>query len=69
MALRDIVVPLDSDVAELEVSSGAAIDVEIRDLEFLGSYSWMKTSTPTIVVPGTPLISTLSASILLLFPN
>lgn len=53
MALHDIVVPLDSDVAELEASSGAAIDVEIRDLEFLGSYSWMKTSTPTIVVPGT----------------
>lgn len=53
VAFQDMVVPLDSDVAELEAGSAGAIDVEIRNLEFIGSYSWMKALTPTIVVPGT----------------
>jgi len=29
-----------------------AVDITITNLEYIGSYSWVKTSSPTIVVPG-----------------
>lgn len=51
--LHEIPVPLDSDVEEFEALPATPIDVDIRGLEFLGSYSWVMDSTPTIVVPGT----------------
>jgi hypothetical protein len=29
-----------------------AVDISITNLEYIGSYNWVKTSSPTILVPG-----------------
>jgi len=29
-----------------------AVGISITNLEYIGSYNWVKTSSPTIVVPG-----------------
>ncbi|TFK48819.1 hypothetical protein OE88DRAFT_509577 [Heliocybe sulcata] len=41
-------------VLRIPAVTGIVHDVQIRDVEYLGSYNWMESGIPTLVVPGSP---------------
>ncbi|EIM83177.1 uncharacterized protein STEHIDRAFT_62871, partial [Stereum hirsutum FP-91666 SS1] len=52
--MHDVPVPRHREVRAFEAEALQPINAEITGLQYIGSYSWVKASTPTIAVPGTP---------------
>jgi hypothetical protein len=56
-SLDQLMKGLGSEVETIPVPSaaGQSSPVSIKSLEAIASYSWLEATTPTIIVPGTPL--------------